>query len=206
MNRQLARGAAIFLLLVAYGAASRLISVVPNFHAVAAAALLAGCCFRSRALAALVPLSTLLATDLVIGTHAPLVMAAVYACLVLPVFLGRLTVGRWWALRVGGAALLSSCVFFLATNLAHWYCFYPLTWTGLARCYTVAVPFFGYTLAGDLMYSAALFAAYAAASGWRVAVPERTLSVGGDSRRRFVANRETSATGVASYSLEITVL
>lgn len=152
----------VFGLLVAYGAASRLTSIVPNFHAVAAAALFAGFYFRSRAAALAVPLATMALTDVVLGFHAPLVMAAVYAGLALPVALRRMLGSRPSLVRVGGTALVSSCAFYLLTNLAHWYCFYPLTWAGLARCYTVALPFFGYNLAGDMAYAAVLFTTHAA--------------------------------------------
>jgi hypothetical protein len=42
-----------------------------------------------------------------------------------------------------------------------WFQTYPKTPAGLAMCNTPAVPFFGWTLAGDVVYSAALFGLYA---------------------------------------------
>jgi hypothetical protein len=166
----------VFLLLVAYGASSRLVSEVPNFHAVAAAALLAGYYFRRAAVAVCVPLVSMALTDLVIGFHHPLVMASVYACLVLPVAARPLLRARCSLLRAGTCALAASAVFFLVTNLAHWYALLPHTATSLERCFLAALPFFRYTLTGDLAYTLALFGALAlgralTAAAARVAQP-----------------------------------
>jgi len=38
---------------------------------------------------------------------------------------------------------------------------YPRTAAGLLACYTAAIPFFGWTLASDVLYSAVLFGLYA---------------------------------------------
>jgi len=49
---------------------------------------------------------------------------------------------------------LSSTIFFVITNFAVWMSgtMYPLTMEGLLLCYTMAIPFFGNTLAGTLFY------------------------------------------------------
>ena len=62
-----------------------------------------------------------------------------------------------------GSALLSSVVFFLVTNFAHWLFMemYPQTLAGLLTGYAAALPFFKYQLAGDLFWSAMLFGGYA---------------------------------------------
>jgi len=52
-------------------------------------------------------------------------------------------------------------LFFLVTNFAVWVAFYPSTLTGLAACFTAAIPFFQYTLAGDMVYSGLFFGVYA---------------------------------------------
>ena len=65
-------------------------------------------------------------------------------------------------LRVAGTALASSTVFFIATNFAVW-AFSPMyekTWVGLVLCYTMAIPFFQNTIAGDLIWSGAIFGSY----------------------------------------------
>jgi hypothetical protein len=61
--------------------------------------------------------------------------------------------------RVGGAALASSLSFFIVSNFAVWACWnmYPKTLAGLMTSYAAGVPFFRHTLAGDLLFSAAMF-------------------------------------------------
>jgi hypothetical protein len=63
------------------------------------------------------------------------------------------------ALRIGGAALLSSMGFFLVSNFCVWASFimYPATLQGLASCYVAAIPFYRTTLAADLFYTAIFF-------------------------------------------------
>jgi hypothetical protein len=54
--------------------------------------------------------------------------------------------------------------FYLITNFFVWLhasSVYPHTAAGLLACYVAALPFFGYTVLGDLFYSAVLFGAYA---------------------------------------------
>jgi hypothetical protein len=57
--------------------------------------------------------------------------------------------------------VLSSILFFIVTNFGVWLTgggwFYPKTWQGLMECYTLAIPFFRNTVAGDLVYTGALF-------------------------------------------------
>lgn len=59
-----------------------------------------------------------------------------------------------------GSALAASVSFYLLSNFAVWvaYDMYPKTFSGLMTCYAMAVPFFRGTLAGDLMFTAVLFA------------------------------------------------
>src|ERR1700690_1482713 len=62
-------------------------------------------------------------------------------------------------LRVGAAALASSGSFFLGSNFAVWACWnmYPKTVSGLMMCYAAGLPFFQRGLAGDMLFSAAMF-------------------------------------------------
>ena len=65
--------------------------------------------------------------------------------------------GFW---RVIAAALASSVSFFLISNLTVWAAWpnmYPRTLSGLAMCYTAAVPFFRGTVESDLFFSIAFF-------------------------------------------------
>jgi hypothetical protein len=92
-------------------------------------------------------------------------MAVVYASLVLSAFIGRRLAAHPSAPRVIAGSLFSSTSFFFATNAAVWAFsgFYPTDWPGLVECFTAAVPFFRYTLLGDLVWASALFGTYALA-------------------------------------------
>jgi hypothetical protein len=168
VNRTKLTTIAVFGLLVGLGVASRLIKEIcpllpPNFHAIAGTALFAGFFLRSRALAAGVPLLAMWLSDLVIGGYEPLVMVTVYASLVAPIAWQSWLRRRVSAARVASAAVASTMLFFVTTNLAVWYVWYPHTVAGAARCYAAALPFLGYSLTGDLLFAGALFAVYALA-------------------------------------------
>lgn len=155
--------AVVFVALILCAAVSRLLPHLPNFTPLAAVALFAGFWFANRGVAMLVPLGALVVSDLVLGGYEIGVMSTVYAALVLPVAMRGILRSRLSPLRVGGAAIISSIVFYLTTNLAHWLWMhtYPLTWTGLVECYVAALPFLKYQLAGDMLWSGGLFGAYA---------------------------------------------
>lgn len=64
-------------------------------------------------------------------------------------------------LRVVAAALASSVSFFIVSNFAVWTIWrdmYPKTVAGLMTCYTVGLPFFRRAVAGDLLFTTAMFA------------------------------------------------
>ena len=87
----------------------------------------------------------------------------VYAGFLVSVWIGRRLRRSENALWIGGAVFLCSLQFFLLTNFGWWLtsAAYPKTWAGLLWCYWVALPFFGHTLGGDLLYSAILFGLHA---------------------------------------------
>ncbi|HEY8593493.1 MAG TPA: DUF6580 family putative transport protein [Sphingomicrobium sp.] len=153
----------LLVLLAAIGAAAalRLVPHPPNFTPIGAMALFSGAYLGRRALAFLAPLGALLLSDLVLGFYAG--MTVVYLATALAVLVGWSLANRQSALRIGGAALASSVLFFVITNFAMWLNsgFYPRTAAGLAECYVAAIPFFQNSLAGDLFYSALLFGGFA---------------------------------------------
>jgi len=136
-----------------------------NFTPVGAMALFSGAILKDRRLAIAFPLLALFAGDLFVGFYKPGVMAIVYASFLLSVLIGRRLQGRRIVLRIAGATLLGSIQFFLATNFAVWWLLnsYPKTAAGLASCYLAGLPFFGNTLAGDFLYAAVFFGAFAVA-------------------------------------------
>jgi hypothetical protein len=164
MNSRLA----LILTLVASAALMRLLPHPPNFTPVAALALFAGAHFERRRWAFLVPLAAMILSDLALqaafgyGIHSTL--PAVYLS-----FAAVVGIGLWLRddkrpLRLAGAALAASVLFFVTTNFAVWAggLLYPRTLEGLVACYVAAIPFFGWTAAGDLVYAAVLFGLFAA--------------------------------------------
>jgi hypothetical protein len=70
--------------------------------------------------------------------------------------------------------MLGSVLFFIISNGIVWltskpsegYYYYPLTWDGMIRCYTMAIPFFANSFLGDIVFVAFFFAAYAGMEQW----------------------------------------
>jgi len=150
----------LFLILLAV--ASRLLPHPPNFTPLAALGLFSGAYLQVRKYW-LVPVAALLLSDLVIGFYQPVAMIFVYSGFILCAFLGRaLLHERRTPLTLGGATLSGSVIFFIISNLGDWLTGlnYPRTGQGLIECYTMAIPFFRNTLAGDLFYVACLFGIY----------------------------------------------
>jgi hypothetical protein len=63
-------------------------------------------------------------------------------------------------LRIVGAALASSVSFFLVSNFAVWACWnmYPKNLAGLMTSYALGLPYLRRELAGDLLFTLAMFA------------------------------------------------
>lgn len=148
-------------------ALGRLIPHVPNVTPLGGSCLFAG----SRIAgfwAYLLPLAVMIATDPIVG-HAGGASSGytwgspvIYAAFMINVWIGRRMLRRVTPLRVGSAAFLCSLQFFLLTNFAVWISapLYAANFSGLLLCYTEALPYWGRTLAGDLLYSGAIFGLY----------------------------------------------
>ena len=141
-------------------AASSLIPHPPNFTPLAAIALFAGAHLSRRA-AFTLAFGALLVRDAIIGFHS--LMPFVYVCYAFNVCLGFWLRDQRSPLRVAGASLIGSVIFFLITNFAVWAVLetYPHTVPGLLACYVAGIPYFGNTLASDLIYSLAMFGLFA---------------------------------------------
>ena len=158
--------------LVIFGFSSRLlIADIPNFKPIAAIALFSGFFFRRTWMALLTIALALLISDWQIGSYHWPIALSVYGSLLVGCFVGRYFIAenghrqitKSSALKTGGAALMMSCLFFVVTNFAVWACgvWYPQTTEGLVACYANALPFFKYTIAGDCLFTAAVFGCYA---------------------------------------------
>lgn len=158
---------AVCLVLIVIGL--RLAPHPANFAPVAAAAIFGGALLPRR-YALSVPLGAMIISDLIIGLH-PLV-AVTWGSFGLI----ALASNRWLHggnLKKGALLTLGSSVFFfVVTNFAVWVQsgMYAHTWSGLVRCYTMALPFFRNTILGDVFYTAALFLVYAMATALSIRV------------------------------------
>jgi hypothetical protein len=147
--------------MILLAALSRLIPHLPNMSSVTAVALFGGAYFSDKRLAFLVPLTALFLSDLILGFYHH--MEIVYGTFILIVCIGLWLQKHRSPLSIAGAALASSALFFLLTNLGVWAfdSLYPRTLNGLIACYVAAIPFFRNTLQGDLLYTFILFGGFA---------------------------------------------
>jgi hypothetical protein len=148
----------------------------PNFAPIGAIALFGGACFGSKKLAFLVPGFALLLSDLVLnaGRHqnlaaeAWMLTAFTYGAFALVVCLGfgfrnrnRTVAGIF----VG--SLAASAVFFAISNFGWWavlnFGSMGLPAKPLAVCYIDAIPFFRFTVMGDIFFNTVLFGSLALA-------------------------------------------
>jgi hypothetical protein len=153
----------ILLCAIFAAAALRLVPHPPNFSPIDAMALFSGAYLGRRSLAFVAPLGALLLSDTLLGFYPG--MEFQYLSVALIVLLGSSVLARKTALRVGGAAVASSILFFAITNFGTWLTsgMYPHSLAGLQACYVAAIPFFRNTIAGDLFYAAVLFGGFALA-------------------------------------------
>ena len=139
----------------------RLLPHPPNFTPVLAVALFAGAQFTDRRLAFLIPLLAMFAADLFLGLHAtlPFVYGAIALMVLLGVWLNKHLTVTYTALTTVTGSLL----FFIITNFGAWLVLpglYARSFDGLVAAYIAAIPFYRNALAGDLLFTAALFGGF----------------------------------------------
>ncbi len=139
----------------------RIVPHPPNFAPVAAMALFAGAHVDDKRIAFLLPLAVMFLSDIVLGFHAG--MPLIYVCMCIAVAIGMQMQKNIGVLTVAGGALASSVIFFVVTNFGVWLSsgMYPLNAGGLVASYVAAIPFFHYTLGGNLFYAGVLFGGFA---------------------------------------------
>lgn len=159
----------VTLALIAIGVVMRLLPHPANLAPVGAIALFGGAVLPRR-FGWWLPVAIMVLSDLAIGFYSGIWFT----------WLGFLMIGllgmtlrqqsNWFRVPVG--VLGGGIIFFALSNLGVWICsgMYAHTWSGLAECLTMALPFFRNTLAGDLLYACVFFGAYAMAM--RYAQPE----------------------------------
>ncbi len=175
MNITLTPKLKFILALIGLAAVSRLLPHEMNFTPIGAIALFAGTYISDRKQAFLLPLFTLLVSDILLqvvnGSGFYRDMIFVYGSFALVTGLGFMLRGREQRQTIMVASLVSSIVFFLITNFGTWlmYDMYPKSAAGLLSCYVAGIPFFKGTIMGDLFYNLALFGTFALAK-WRFPV------------------------------------
>ena len=152
----------VLTIMILAAAFTRLVPHPPNFTAVGAMALFGGAYFSEKKFAFIVPLIAMLLSDLIIGFHNG--MLSVYLSFVLIVGIGIMLSRNIKFKNVVAASLISSILFFVLTNFQMWLLspLYTKNVAGLVTCYTAAIPFFHYTILGDLFFVGILFGLFAA--------------------------------------------
>ncbi|MCZ8343803.1 MAG: hypothetical protein O9301_12265 [Leptospira sp.] len=143
----------VFMVLIA--AISRILPHPPNFTPILAISLFSGAFISSRRIAVLVPILAMFLSDLFLGFHN--LMLLIYVLMAGTAYVGsRLQNSKS---KTAIATIVGSIIFFVTTNVAVWLTsgMYTLDWKGLVTCFTLAIPFFQNSIAGDIIYTSLLF-------------------------------------------------
>ena len=172
----------LIIALVAIGIIGRLIPHPPNFTPIIAIALLASHLFKNKWIIILPSLMAMWISDLIInnylygGYHDSLVIFSpsflwVYGPIICIALLGTVLIKKVKISNIALSSISGSLIFFLVSNFGVWISgaisidgvltpMFSKSLSGLIACYTVALPYFGNQLVGDLLYSATLFSSY----------------------------------------------
>ena len=132
-------------------AASRFIPHPPNFTTLLALSFYIPALLGVRYLPILI--ISFAITDFFIGFHATTFFT--WGCVVFIGLLSQYFVSNLMS-RIGGA-LIGACLFYLITNFGVWSLGgFGYTLEGLIACYTLAIPFFGYTIISTIIFSAVI--------------------------------------------------
>ena len=148
-----------------------------NFTPVIAITLLSSYVFKSKYMSLGVPLVAFWLSDLFINnviyagyysefTFLSAGMFWTYGSILLIALLGSSILKKISSGKVALASLSGSTLFYLISNFGVWLAspMYAKSIAGLFLCYSLALPFYGSSLAGDLMYSVLFFGVYHLAS------------------------------------------
>ena len=164
----------IIVAIVFVAAIMRLLPHAPNFSPIAAMALFGGAYITNKYLAVIVPLLAMLVSDALMGFNGWYFAEqtiAVYGSFALIAALGLTLQKNKGAIRIAGASISASVIFFIITNFATWLggffhtpALYTMNGLGLAECFAAGLPFFQNSLIGDLFYNTILFGGFYLAS------------------------------------------
>jgi hypothetical protein len=155
------------LALTVLGVVARLLPHPPNFSPVGSASLFSGARLSGWK-AYLIPLAIMVVTDPILALRyhvSPYTsyQVFIYLSFMLSVAIGRFLRASESVPRIALASLINSTQFFVISNFAVWVGSreFAHTAAGLGACYVVAIPFFAYTVFGDLFFAGAIFGLYA---------------------------------------------
>ena len=150
----------IITLMVLGAATIRLLPHYPNFTPLAGMALFGGAYFSNKKIAFIIPFAAMFLSDIILGFHST--MWAVYLSFALIVMIGFSLRRSKKISNIFLASVSSSVLFFVITNFAVWLTgeIYPMSFSGLTECFIAAIPFFHYTMLGDLFYVTIFFGAF----------------------------------------------
>ena len=144
-----------------------------NFTPLIGITLLSGFLFKNRLLSIFVPLISFWLSDIFINNYIysgyyggftifQSGMFWTYGSLIAISFLGSNFLSNSKISKVCLASLSASTIFFVISNFGVWLggAMYAKNLAGLIQCYTLAIPFYGSSLIGDLIYSSIFFSAY----------------------------------------------
>jgi hypothetical protein len=153
---------AVALSLIAVAVSLRLMPHPANFAPVAAMAIFGGTVLPRR-LAVWAPLMAMIISDLFLGFYSTILVT--WACYAIVAITSSYAMKKPSLFRGIGLTIGSSIFFFAITNFATWLWsgMYEHSWTGMAQCYNMALPFFRNTALSDLVYTGTLFGIYAIA-------------------------------------------
>lgn len=171
MNEQ-TKNILLLSVIVFFGVISRFLPHPPNFTPLTAIALFAGAYLLKSKWAYIIPIGALLISDFILqilfwtgvrefpGFYPNMIL--VYGAFALVVAIGTGLKGRIKVLPVMGSALLASLLFFVITNFGSWLSLpmYTKDFSGLMSAYAAGIPFYKWTMLGDLLYTGVLFTAF----------------------------------------------
>ncbi len=142
-----------------------------NFSPIGGIALFGAAYFARKQMAFLLPILALWVSNLLLDNvyyaayydgFAWFTNWEIYLTVALLVVLGIFFLKKITPLRLLGASLSASVLFFLVSNFFVWSSgtMYTKNLAGFVACYIAAIPFFWNTLAGDLFYVALLFGVF----------------------------------------------
>ncbi|WP_040300230.1 DUF6580 family putative transport protein [Arcticibacter svalbardensis] len=151
----------VLSLLILLAACTRALPVyIPhiwNFTAVGALAIFAGSQFKNRAMGFIVPLTAMAISDFFLGSG---FNAVVYIGFIVMVLCGVAIKNKVTPAKIAIASIVGSILFFLITNFAFLYPWYPHNLSGIAQSYIMGLPFLRNMLIADAIYGTLLFGSF----------------------------------------------